>query len=283
MGLRDILVHLDATDRGRTRLEIATALARRHDAHLAALCVVDVALPPGVLATGYASGVALARWTDDLREEELAAAAQAKQVFDAHIQREGISAEWRQVQGAMAETVGLHARYADLAIIGQGDPESPDGAGWDLLAEEVLFTSGRPVLIVPYAGGFPTVGRNVLVGWNASREAARAVNDALPLIAAADRTTVLAINPRRGLSGDGDVPAADIALHLARHGVNATAAHAVAEGIREGDVLLNHAADLGADLLVMGAYGHSRARELILGGATRSILDHATIPVLMSR
>ena len=113
------------------------------------------------------------------------------------------------------------------------------------MIEQTLFASGRPLLIVPYAGRFETIGRNVLIGWSATRELARAVADALPLIAAADNATVLAIDPRGGLEGHGEVPAADIALHLARHGIKVTAAHTASGGVSPGDVLLNYATDNG--------------------------------------
>jgi nucleotide-binding universal stress UspA family protein len=146
----------------------------------------------------------------------------------------------------------------------------------------VTLASGRPILVVPYAGRFETVGRCVLIAWNVSREAARAVADAMPLLAAADVVTVLAVDPPPGPGGDGDLPGADIALHLGRHGVEAQIERTVSADVPIGEVLLSRAADLGADLLVMGAYGHSRTRELLLGGATRSILASMTIPVLMS-
>lgn len=285
MGLKDILLHHDTTEQASARLDVAVELARRHQAHLTALHVIDVALPVNIAAASHGGAAVMAHWIEEQRTEILAAADQLRQDFLARLDREGIAGEWRQPEGPVAETVALHARYADLAIIGQKNPDLASPGRYDVsrVPEQVLFSSGRPLLVVPYAGHFGTVGRNVLVGWNASREAARAVNDALPLIAAAERTTVLAINPSRGIRDDGGEPAADIALHLARHGRNVTAAHTVADGIGEGDVLLNYAADIGADLLVMGGYGHARVRELIMGGATRSILDHATIPVLLSR
>ena len=139
-----------------------------------------------------------------------------------------------------------------------------------------------PVLVVPYAGRYETVGRRVLIGWSATREAARAVSDAMPLLAAAEIVTVLTIDAREGTDAHGELPGADISLHLARHGVKAEIERTVSAGIPAGDVLLSRAADLGADLLVIGAYGHSRVRELLLGGVTRSILQSMTLPVLMS-
>ena len=122
----------------------------------------------------------------------------------------------------------------------------------------------------------------MLVAWNGSREATRAANDALPILQRADRVVVLAINPGGGIDGHGEVPGADLSLHLARHGVSAEAQQVQAEDMNVGEMLLSRCADEAADLLVMGAYGRSRVRELVLGGATRHVLEHATLPVLMS-
>jgi len=283
MALKDILVHLDATERAGARLRLATELARQHDAHLIALHVIDLTLP-AIVASEPSGGVMLAELLEDMRRIALADAARVEAAFRERVRTAGIQGEWRLVEGSTPGQVALNARYADLTVLGQADPaggvDSPGNAA--AVVEEVLFTSGRPVLLVPFAGHFEAVGKRVLIGWNASREAARAVNDALPLLAQAELVMVLAVNPRRGLGGHGDQPGADIALHLARHGVRVEVQHAVAPEIGEADVLLNTAADKGADLLVMGAYGHSRLRELVLGGVTRSLLRQMTIPLLMA-
>ncbi len=184
------------------------------------------------------------------------------------------------VEGFPAEVVTLHARYADLAVLGQHDPDGPDSRRG--VVEAALFGAGRPVLVVPYAGRFPGAGRRVLVAWNASREAARAVNDALPILEQAEAVTVLAVNPRQGIGGHGEAPAADIALHLARHGVKATAEQVAAPAVGDAEALLNAVAERGADLLVMGGYGHSRLCEMALGGVTRTVLRSMTAPVLLS-
>ncbi len=144
------------------------------------------------------------------------------------------------------------------------------------------MTSGRPVLVVPYIGPGKSVATHVLVGWNASREATRAVNDAIPLLQRAKKVTVLAVDPEGGTEGHGEVPSADISLHLARHGIKVEAAQTVTGDIDVGDALLSRASDLGADLIVVGAYGHSRMREFILGGVTRHLLQHMTVPILIS-
>ena len=276
MKLCDILVHLDASPRARIRLDLAVALARQHRAHLTALHVIDVALP--VMALGDGGGAVIAELMEQMRQTALKAGAQLQAAFQEAIRREGIMGEWRQVEGSAAELVALHGRYADLLVLGQDDPES-DHAG---LLEAVLFDSGRPVLAIPFAGTFPQIGRRVLVGWNASREASRAVHDALPLLAKAESACVFLANPKRGLGAHGEEPGADIARHLARHGLKVEVAKAVADDVADSALLLNHASDMGADLLVMGAYGHSRLREFILGGVTRSLLREMTVPVLLS-
>lgn len=281
MALKDILVHLDVTKRSSVRMDLAARLAMQHGAHLVGLHVIDIP------SANYFYGAAMPfvpanpeEIVERIRAEAMEAAAPLETAFRDCLRRNGIEGEWRLVEGPPAATVALHARYADLCVVGQPDPDDPQDA--DAVTVTTVMTSGRPVLAVPFAGEFPTVGEHVLVAWNASREAARAVNDALPLLIGAKHVTVLAINPQRGLGGHGDVPAADIALHLARHGLKAEAAHTVAKDIADGEALLSYAADIGADLIVAGAYGHSRARELVFGGVTRTLIAEMTAPVLFS-
>ena len=281
MPLKDILVHLDGTERAGVRLGLAADLARRHEAHLTALHVVDVELP--AVFAGEAGGTAaFVDLMEDMRRDAAAEASKVEAMFRDRMRLDGIAGEWRSVEGVTRQQVALHARYADLVVLGQegagsGEPAVPE------VVEHALFASGRPVLVVPAAGRFETTGRRVLIGWNASREAARAVNDALPLMAQAEAVTVLAVNPRQGAAGaHGEEPGADIGLHLARHGVRVEAQRTAGSGVGDGDMILNAAADLSADLLVVGAYGHSRFREMVLGGVTRTLLRRMTLPVLMS-
>ena len=284
MAYKDILVHLDNGPRSATRLEIAAGLARRFGAQLTAVYVIDI--PSAEFFYGAAMPLAAGgaeRVVDQIRAEALATAEPVETAFRETLRRDGLDGGWRLVDGNLPATVALHARYADLTVLGQANPyEHRDGLGLDAVAVATVMSSGRPVLAVPFAGDFPTLGQRVLVAWNASREAARAVNDAVPLLREAASVTVLAVNPKRGINGHGDVPAADIALHLARHGVRAEAAHTVATDIPDGEALLSYAADISADLIVSGAYGHSRARELVFGGVTRTLLTEMTAPVLLS-
>lgn len=282
MALKDILVHLESGPRSAIRLGVASRLASTTAAHLTGLHVLDIpaaeffygaAMP---LATGGAERV-----VDQMRADAVAAINPVEAAFREQLRRDGIEGGWRLVEGDVPGTVALHARYADLTVLGQNNPYESRGGG-DAIVVTAAMASGRPVLVVPFAGEFPTLGERVLVAWNASREAARAVNDALPILEKAQAVTVLAVNPRHGIGGHGDVPAADIALHLARHGVRAEAAHTVARDIPDGEALLSYAADIGADMIVAGAYGHSRAREMVFGGVTRTLLHEMTVPVFLS-
>jgi nucleotide-binding universal stress UspA family protein len=181
----------------------------------------------------------------------------------------------------IADAALTNARYADLAILGQHDPDDA-ASGPRYLPEEVVLGGGRPVLIVPYIGPTATFGERVSIAWDASREAARAVNDALPLLRRARQVGVVSVNPRPWPFAHGEEPGADIGLHLARHGVKVEVQRIEGQGIDTANAILSHLADQSADLLVMGAYGHSRLREFVLGGVTRTILREMTVPVLMS-
>ena len=280
MSYKDLLVVLDSEAPARRRIDIAAALAERFEAHLVGLYPLPIPEVPRHF--GYYDPALLDPFFGELRGRARETADKLREVFQHVTSLRGLSAEWRVIAEGPEADPALHARYVDLTILGQLDPDRGETEMIQPRPEQVTLASGRPILVVPYAGRFETVGRRVLIGWNATREAARAVNDAMPLLAAAETVTVLTIDPREGPDGHGELPGADISLHLARHGVKAEIERTVSADLPVGDVLLSRAADLGADLLVMGAYGHSRARELLLGGATRSLLRSMTVPVLMS-
>jgi nucleotide-binding universal stress UspA family protein len=278
MALKNLVVVVDQTEQSVARVNAAILLATKHDAHFTGLFVASPPVIPSYVAGELGEGIiAIQRRTAQEHAEE------AANLFRRSMEMAGISAraEWRALRGNPTEVTSIVARYAELVIVGQVDPER-DGEVPPVRPEDVLFECGRPVLVVPYAGKPVSIGERVVIGWNASREAARAVNDALPLLEAAEKVSVLAVNPKPGFDGLGDEPGADIALHLARHGVTVTADHFSARGIDPGDMILNYATDVSADLLVMGAYSRSRLRELVLGGVTRHIMQHMTIPVLFS-
>lgn len=283
MGFRDILVALDTAAPARRRIELAAELAERFDAHLIGLHTSIAADAPQTRGYfDYFDRSLLDPLYREFAERMQAEAGHSRALFEDVAARRGLSAEWRHASGYSSETAAMHGRYVDLIVLGQPDPEDIQAPIFRPLPEEVALAVGRPILVIPYAGSWSEIGRRVLIGWDASREATRAVNDAMPFLKGAEAVTVLAVDPPDGPRGHGDIPGADIALHLARHGVNASVEATVSAGIGVGNALLSCAGDLDADLLVMGAYGHSRVRELLLGGATRTILDSMTIPVLMA-
>jgi nucleotide-binding universal stress UspA family protein len=286
MSFKDILVHIEPSRGYEERLRLAVALAARHDACLTGLCTIeDIPLAGFAPVTGisYIEIETLQAIQEKQREAALAGIAVLEQEFLAEARRAKVRTDWRVLDGNTADLMTRETRHSDLAVLGQVDPENPPLGSASRLPETVLLDSGRPVLVVPYVGHFESLGKNVMVAWNGSREAARAVNDALPILAFAEKVTVLTVNPDpRTEDEEGEPPAAGIVRHLSRHDVKAEGHHTVAEDIDVADVLLSSAADYAADLVVMGGYGHSRTREFILGGATRSVLRHMTVPVLMS-
>jgi len=275
--LKDILVHVDGSKAAERRVEAAAELAALNDAHLVGLHIGSTAEEMPWIE-GYATEMVI-RYAAERAEADRA---RAREIFERQMAARALSNEWREASGLADRTVALHGRYADLIVLGQTEPGAAPFGAAPGLAEHVPLSSGRPCLILPYAGRFATLGRRVLVAWDGGREAARAVNDALPLLVRAERVTIVAIGDRLQGGGAAAQGAASLATHLVRHGVAAEARNDAGGAIAVPDLLLSLAADLSSDLLVMGAYGHSRLRELIMGGVTRAILDHMTLPVLMS-
>lgn len=270
-----MLVHVDSSTASAERLEVATRLAQSFDAHLIGLYVA--ALAPIHQYAEADFGPDLVEAHDRYMRE---AAEDAERTFRSRIEAASLKSEWRRLEGNLPDLVLLNSRSVDLVILGQRDPERLDPGTSPELPEYVILDVGRPVLVIPRSGSFPTLGERILVAWTPSRGAVRAVNDALPLLCRAKSVKVVAVNPEAGL---GEVPGADIALHLARHGVQAEAAPIQATDKRAGVALLEEAERFGADLIVAGAFGHSRFRELVLGGVTRRMLADSKIPVLFSR
>jgi len=277
MAFKDLLVHLNSSKHCGTRVDLALGLAQRFDAHLTGVYTTPEFYIPTYIAAELPADILNAQRSLLEKGRD-----KAKAEFSEQMRKAAIKGEWRALEGTPGEMVSMSARYSDLVIVGQNDPDEVLPSVEADVPENVIMGSGRPTLVVPYAGKFPTVGERVLIAWNARPEACRAVNDAVPLMAGAKKVTVLVINPVSGTRGHGHIPGADIALHLARHGIKAEASEVHVEDIAVGDMILSRAADASADLIVMGAYGHTRLRELILGGATRALLNSMTVPVLMS-
>ena len=278
MTYKTLIVHVDNSKHCDKRLDVAIRLSRKFDAHLTGV----YALPDPYVGPYMTDGYVPLPIMEQQVERGLELADQAETMFNTVVQKAGINAQWESTHGHPGDVISQHSLCADLAILGQPDPDDSVGYLNPDLPAEVTLASGRPVLIVPYIGIRQSLGKNIMVAWNTTRESTRAVNDALPILRLADKVSVMAVDPAREDPEHNDIPGADIALHLARHGVNAEAMRAFSKELEVAHVILSRIADIGADMLVMGAYGHSRMRELIMGGATREILRHMTVPVLMS-
>jgi nucleotide-binding universal stress UspA family protein len=274
---RTILVHLPDEARAAKTLAVATKLAIAHDAHLIGLFV----MPPDIItpAFGYARGIVEAG-RKALRQRAQVIAAMFESA-DAGLQ---IKKEWRFVEPgrqAHTEVIMNHARTADLIVVPQRNPIWDDTLLLEC-PEDIVMTSGRPTILVPTTGTIETIGKRITVAWNDRREAARATFDALPLLKKANNVRVLWINPEDEGSSPGDLPTAEIAATLARHGIRCTSAEARGSDLLVGEELLRQVDQDLSDLLVMGAYGRSRFREFVFGGATRTILNTTNVPVLLS-
>jgi len=277
MTIKDILVHVDPDEASEQRLAAALGLAREHGARVSG---IHIAIPAAVVAPASVipSTELLASFAKDQRRR----ASEAEQIFRKALEEaRDLTGDWHSLNGELIHELTQASVYTDLLVIGQerGSESLIDRRG---VPDTVILGSGRPTLVIPYIGAQTAIGRHVLVAWNGSRESVRAVNDALPILERARQVVVLTLEPHGDEASKADIPSADIALHLARHGVRVEARSARAEDIDAGDMLLSRAADEGADLVVMGAYGRARWRELVLGGVTRHLLAHMTVPVFMS-
>ena len=277
---RDILLYLNDDGHEAAHVAAAAALAEARQARLIGLAVAE----PLAAHAEYLPPEALDRY----REAWQTRNARLEATFNDGVGHFAISAEWRSVEDlridrSTVDVIAMQARYADLLVIGQVDPDRPADLVPSDLPGQVAVMAGRPVLALPYAWDQRPIGRRIIIGWDGGRESARAVSDALPLLQAAEWVRVVVVGAQQGQRGrHGDVPGADIAAHLARHEVPVEAYSQGISDIPVPDALLSAAADSDADLLVMGAYGRSRFREMVLGGTTRRILSEMTLPVLLS-
>jgi nucleotide-binding universal stress UspA family protein len=273
--IRSILVHLDASPRSAERLRLARTLAAKQGATVTALfAVTPIYLDAALAFTADANTAAL------LQEAEAAQRQSARATFEHEAVRPSASAALAEpTTGPTSADFAAQALYADLMLLGQHDRADPLAYGVPAdFVQSVLIQSGRPALVVPYVGTFADVGREVLVAWKPTPEAARAVSAALPLLQHARRVHVVGWDE----AGCAPVSGSGIEGYLRAHGVQPLRFEHGPVPQGPGEALLSLASDVGADLLVMGCYGHTRTRELLLGGATRTVLASMTLPVLMA-
>ena len=274
--IKDLVVNLTLEAARDPAAEFAISIAAAFEAHVAAIAFAfDPVVTPAVL-DGLSS-----TWVDVQREESRGAAKAAIDRFEAAARREGLSAEHRLFQTSLGDAIGLFGRIArrfDLSVVKQQEPDRPNGD--ELVIEASLFQSGRPAVVVPYIQKAPLKLDRVLVAWDGSHGAARAIGDAMPFLRRAKAIDIVMVAD--GRTKKDEVPGVEIGQHLARHGLNVDVRQLVAEHMDVTNTILSYAADNGADFMVMGGYGHSRLREFVLGGTTRGILQTMTVPTLMA-
>ena len=272
MAVKSLLLYVDNDRNCRQRIAFAAELAARHQAHLVgAYTLRRLELPP------YARGPIPEGLWEVAEQATSKLASTAQSTFEEVTAGAAIETEWRVMDGRPNAALSLHGFHADLLVLAQSDAEDT-GFNLDYRPDDVVLGCGRPALVVPYTGEFEAPQRHAVIAWKAGREAARAVQDALPLLARVERVSVVTIDSR----AEERVPGADVALYLARHGLNVETHDLTSGQLDAGEMLLAYAADRGCDLLVAGAYGHSRLRETVLGGMTRQLLEEMTVPVLFS-
>jgi nucleotide-binding universal stress UspA family protein len=273
MSMKDILVHVEDGNRDGARIQAAVDVARAFQAQLAGIHVVVHQFGALEVRADIAVELHKAQATA-IRED----AEKAEQLFRDKVGSSGLATEWHSENGEVIDVVTHHGRYADLVVTGQDDPDSTSYGGRDM-PDRLVLAVGRPVLIIPRNGSFENVGSRIMVAWDAGRASARAVHDAMPFLERAEDIKVVSANVAvEGREG----PAATLCRQLERHGIKAEPRDIIEKGKRKRDALLGTAEEEGANLIVMGAYGHPRWRELVLGGITQHMLSHGTIPMLMS-
>lgn len=282
MPYKTILVSLNSLEQQKSLLQVCGVLARQSDAHVIGLYVV----PAGRVYNDYGMTMPIVisdyyDYFDNRRES-------TQKAFEAFLKSEGLQGEWHVVQSDFPDITSstvTEAKKSDLVVIGHTLSSSPMGEEKDVLVRLIMET-GRPVLLVPSKGRIITykssLTEKAIVGVNGSRESTRAMFDAIPLLKNCAEVRVVWVDPYKHREEAGEVPGSEEATLLARHGINAVAEAMMADGRDPGEALLMRAKDLGAGLVVLGAYGHSRLREYVFGGATRYVLQNIDVPVLMS-
>jgi nucleotide-binding universal stress UspA family protein len=273
MPFKDILFHAFEGEAGPAVRAAALGLAQKHSAQATGLGIVDdTPIPSYVLP--YGPGNFQQSYLKDARAKTKSLRAEVEEAG----RKSGVHVEWRYAEGDILAIINLHSHYTDLVVLGHGVPaDAPIGAIPNL-ANHLILSIAKPILLVPWRGDFSSIGQNVLVAWSSTAESSRAVHDALPILTQAEEVHILTV----GSGAEDHIPGAEISAHLARHGVKVVVDHAINGDHSTGETILNKAVDMNADMIVSGAWGHSRLQEMVMGGVTRHLLRNLHLPVLMS-
>jgi len=269
MSYKEIMVHIDCSQQYLNRLELAIHLAKEQDARLTGLCAITH------------------QFYKPEQEGDRHRIAEAEELFrlktaQAKVSSAWLCADWQVTGVGMTEIVNYYAHFRDLTIVGQTSRSLHGGEVQRDLPERVVLGSGRPVLVVPFAGSFSSIGSRVIVAWRPGRSSARVVNDAMPFLKAAKEVCLLEVRVSDVTESTGISPIEDIAPYLRHHGVNVKEEHLVTGNIPVANILMNYAWENGCDLIVMGAYSNSSRGTVNLGAVADQMLDHMTLPVLMA-
>ncbi len=278
MDIKNILLHLDHSSGCSNRLDIAFAMARDNGAGIDGLFVV-----PDYVVPSYVEAQISVDLITDVTEKAIARAEEALVGYRQRAADAGVEMNARVVEGQVIPILREHTKYTDLLLLGQDNPEDPDNASYGL-ADALLFEGASACMVVPHSGKLDAPGRRILLTWNASRESARALREAMSMLQRAETVVVLSSEPD---DGDSDVArghphAQELARFLESHGIESVSSGIADVDVSPSDAIIGQAADMNADLIVMGAYGHARLREIILGGVTRDLLKQSTVPLFLA-
>ena len=278
MDFKNILLHLDHSSGCNNRLQMAFALAKKYDAVIIGLFVV-----PDYVVPSYVEAQISVDLITDVTEKALARASEKLSSYQAMAEEAGVRLEAHVLEGQVIPILREHSKYSDLLLLGQDQPDDPDNASYGL-ADALLFEGACACMMVPHSGKLAVPGQRVLLTWNASRESARALREAMPILVNAEEVVVLSSEPD---DADAEIarghPHADeLARFLESHGIQSVSSGIADMDINTSDAIQGQAAEMNADLIVMGAYGHARLREIILGGVTRDLLKQSTIPLFLA-
>ncbi len=276
MTIKNILVHIDHSESCKHRVNAAIDMAKKNNARLSALFIV-----PDYFVPSYVEAQISADVITQINDQAIERARETMSVIKKQITDTGLAVDAFIEDGNLIGILSDYSFYSDLLILGQSQSDDADNLS-ESLADHLVIEGGAPCLVIPYVGTPQTLGKRVMVAWNESRESARALKDALPILTQADKVTVLFIKQKSHNEEHTAIQKKVMLAYLADHDIDAEISICIDNHLDAGDTMIAEAIDNDNDLIVMGAYGHSRLREMVLGGATRHLLKQMTVPVFIS-